>query len=92
MRISNSKWNLYTAANPTLRQFDEIIRKTKHFKIFQNSVTTLWKNQKFTLTNKISSNQLLSNFFSKTVTFTKFLPKMRESEFLEFPQCVFHTV
>ena len=30
---------------------------------------------------KISSNHLFSNFFSKTVTFTKFLPKMRESEF-----------
>ena len=28
-----------------------------------------------------------SNFFSKTVTFTKFLPKMRESEFPEFPVC-----
>ena len=26
----------------------------------------------------ISSNQLFSNLFSKTVTFTKFLPKMRE--------------
>ena len=30
---------------------------------------------------KISSNHLFSSFFSKTVTFTKFLPKMRESEF-----------
>ena len=29
----------------------------------------------------ISSNQLFSNFFSKTVTFTEFLPKMREREF-----------
>ena len=38
-------------------------------------------------TKKNSSNQLFSNFFSKTVTFTKFLPKMRESEFPEFPQC-----
>ena len=36
---------------------------------------------------KISSNQSFSNFVSKTITFTKFLPKMRESEFLEFPQC-----
>ena len=49
---------------------------------------TLWKNEKSTLTEKKnSSNQLFSIFFSKTVTFTKFLPKMRESEFLEFPQC-----
>ena len=36
---------------------------------------------------KISSNQLFSNFFSKTVTFTKFLPKMHESKFPEFPHC-----
>ena len=32
-----------------------------------------WKN--------VLSNHLFSNFFSKSVTFTKFLPKMRESEF-----------
>ena len=36
---------------------------------------------------KISSNQLFSNFFSKTVTFTKFLPKKREREFPQFPHC-----
>ena len=29
----------------------------------------------------ISSNQLFSNLFSKIVTFTEFLPKMREREF-----------
>ena len=29
----------------------------------------------------ISSNQLFSNFFSKTVTITKILPKLRESKF-----------
>ena len=41
----------------------------------------------------------LSVFFSKTVAFTNFLPKMRESKFLQFPHyCVtlhfslFHTV
>ena len=33
-----------------------------------------WKN--------ISSNQLFNNFFSKNVTFTKFLPKISESKFL----------
>ena len=31
--------------------------------------------------HKISSNQLFTNHFSKSVTFTKFLPKMRESKF-----------
>ena len=36
-------------------------------------IYSYWKN--------ISSNHLFSNFFRKTVTFTKFLPKMRESEF-----------
>ena len=30
---------------------------------------------------RISSNQLFSNFFSKTAAFTKFLPKLRESKF-----------
>ena len=38
---------------------------------------SLEKNEKLSLTKNISSNQL----FSKTVTFTKFLPKMREKEF-----------
>ena len=28
-----------------------------------------------------STNQFFSNLFSKTVTFTKFLPKIREREF-----------
>jgi len=41
---------------------------------------TLWKNQKFTLTEFFfSSNQLFSNFFSEYVSFTKFLPKYSES-------------
>ena len=36
---------------------------------------------------KISSNQLFSNFFSKTIVFTKFLRKKCEREFLQFPHC-----
>ena len=36
---------------------------------------------------KISSKQLFSNFFSKTITFTKFLQKECEREFLQFPHC-----
>ena len=35
----------------------------------------------------VSSNQLFSDFFSKFVVFTKFLPKKRESKFLLFPHC-----
>ena len=37
---------------------------------------------------KISSNQHFSNFFGKTITFTKFLQKKCEREFF----CNFHTV
>ena len=33
----------------------------------------------------ISSNHLFSDFFSKNVVFTRFLQKMRESEFVELP-------
>ena len=35
-------------------------------------------------TENISSKHLFSNFFIKTVTFTKFLPKMRESVLRKF--------
>ena len=44
------------------------------------------------LSQKNSWNQLFSNFFSETVTFTKFLPKKRESKFLKFSQCYKITV
>ena len=55
--------------------FTNYYRKTRMF-------YKVWKNEKFTLTEKImSSNQLSSNFFSNTVTFTKFLPKKSESKF-----------
>ena len=42
----------------------------------------------------ISSNQLFSNLFSKTVTFTKFLPKMHERIPVISTLCIlsFHTV
>ena len=35
----------------------------------------------------ISSNQLFSKFFSRNVTFTKFLPKMCETKSQQFPNC-----
>ena len=35
----------------------------------------------FSRRKNISSNQLLSNFYSKDVTFTKFLPRKSESKF-----------
>ena len=43
-----------------------------------------WKN--------ISSNQLFSDFVSKNIVFTKFLPKKCESEFLQIPQCAYQIV
>ena len=52
---------------------------------------TVWKSEKFSLTKKkkrkirqINS----SNFFSKNITFTKFLPKMCETKAQQFPHCV----
>ena len=50
---------------------------------------TVWKIEKFTVTQKKnSSNQLFSIFFSKYVTFTKFFSKMCDSKFPQFPHCV----
>ena len=48
--------------------------------------STVWKNEKFSLSEKKknSSNQLFSHFLSKTIAFTKFL---RKENF-----CNFHTV
>ena len=46
------------------------------------------KNEKFSLTEKKnSSNQLFSNFYSKTIAFTEFLRKKCKREFLQFPHC-----
>ena len=52
-----------------------------------SSMLTLWKNEKFSLTKFFLSNQLFSNLFSKSATFTKFLPKIRDREFPLIPQC-----
>ena len=42
----------------------------------------LWKNEKFSLTEKkFVKSSIFSDLFSKNVTFTKFLPKKRESNF-----------
>ena len=40
----------------------------------------------------ISQNQLFSNFSSKTVDFTKFLSKLFEREFLQFPHTLCSSV
>ena len=82
-----------TSVKPTL-----LFRPRPKFEYFHPIVTEIFarhylyfyiveKGKIYLHWKKLSSNQLFSNFFSKTVTFTKFLPKMRESEFPEFPQC-----
>ena len=50
---------------------------------------TVWKNEKFSLTKKIfrQINSLSSDFFSKNITFTKFLEKMCETNSQQFSHC-----
>ena len=59
---------------------------------FHTMNITVWKNEKFSFTDKKFHliNYLFSNYFSKikTIAFTKFLPKLRESKFLVFPTVV----
>ena len=70
----------HTAAHPTLRQFDEIIRKRNILKYFQIVSPHCGKIRNLLSPKKISSNQLLGNYFSKFVGFTKFI--------ISTPQCV----
>ena len=57
---------------------------------FLNKYNTMWKNKKFTRTEKyfVKSTVNLLYFQSKNVAFTNFLSKMSERKFLEFPHCV----
>ena len=69
----------------------------KHDQYFYRKINISPSNQILSHHKNISSNQLFSNLSSKTVTFTKFLPKMHEREFPYFPHCawsyfVVHTV
>ena len=56
------------------------MKLTKFSQKFSFFITTqcVWKNEKLSVTTekKISSNQRSSNFFSKTITFTKFFEKI----------------
>ena len=53
--------------------------------MFREIIFFMKRESKFThfphLSIEISSNQLFGDFFSKSVSFTKFLPKMSESKF-----------
>ena len=62
--------------------------KKYYVKTITSVENTVWKNEKFSLTEIFfSSNQLFSSFFSRTINFTKFLWKKCEREFLQFPHC-----
>ena len=52
-----------------------------------NSSTQCGKTSNSFSLKKISSNQVFSNFFSKTIVFTKFLRRKCEREFLQYPHC-----
>ena len=65
------------------REIDLFLVNTRFItcgKVSQNH-SSMEKREILSHQRKISSNQLFSNLFSKTVTFTKFLPKLREREF-----------
>ena len=64
----------------------------KKFDLTKNDLQGAAENFSFFQTHreKSPSNQLFSNFFSKTVTFTKFLLKEFESKFPEFLHTVTH--
>ena len=58
-------------------------KSRSHFRVLFHTVRHSFYPTAPHCVKKILSNQ----FFNKTVTFTKFLPKMRESKFPEFPHC-----
>ena len=58
-----------------------VLTKINFLKLSFNTVHSVEKREILSHRKNISSNQLFSKLFSKIVTFTKFLPKMREREF-----------
>ena len=62
--------------------FHEIFFGQRNSTVCGNTIDSLSR-------KKISWNQLFSNFFSKNITFTKFLPIKCEKEFPQFPHCEF---
>ena len=59
------------------------VQSVEKLEMATSVIPTVWKNEKFTFIEKIfrQINSLVTYLASKTVTFTKFLPKMREREF-----------
>ena len=62
-------------------QIEKSIDLESHAQKLRKINTTHCEHEILSHQKNISSNQLFSNLFSKTVTFTKFLPKMSEREF-----------
>ena len=61
--------------------FTKEVNFTKYFERDLVSQSQCGKIKNLLSSKNFPSKQLFSNFFSKTVTFTKFLPKMCEREF-----------
>ena len=73
-----STFTINISKAPVLTEFSSFFCQ-----IEMNAHATVWKNEKFTLTQNFfrQINYLFSNFVSKIVIFTKFLPKKSESKF-----------
>ena len=80
LEISILYLNFKLSATQILREINfKESRRSKTHSVIKWKIYSHWKN--------ISSNHLFSNFFSKTVAFMKFLPKMCESKVLKLPHC-----
>ena len=96
---SVEKWKIYChwEKKKKIRQIKSLVislgkplfsRNFLQVRVIFHTTAVLWGVEKWKIyyhisLKKISSNQLFSNFFSKTVTFTKFLPKTC----IVFPYC-----
>ena len=67
--------------------FDEIFNGSQYFLFFHTVTAQCGKMKNLVSPKNISSNQLFSDFFSKNVTFKKFLAKMCETRLQQFPHC-----
>ena len=88
-------WGIFKCDRYFLQSFVKSFTKESRYEFHwfhENSVLcyTLWKILHNVEKRKISSNQLFSNFFSKSLTFTEFLPKMCETKLQQFPHCVLY--
>ena len=86
--LSHFFWQKFRETNTFTKQITKLLLNWRESKFFILLCAQCGKTRNYLSLEKISWNQLFSNFFSKNdVAFTKFLSKMCESKFLEF-----HTV